>query len=87
MILRQFRMTLGGHCGAVQISLSLQAVLCSPLSVVFDVRVETTAPKQKELKRSKDEVLFMEPMLGSQAIYTAPIRYIGLRRAEQKAYK
>ena len=84
MILRQFQVTLGGHCGVVQISFFLQAVLNSPLSVVFDVRVETTAPEQKEHKRSKDEVLFMETILGSQAICTAPIRYTGLRRAEQR---
>ena len=84
MILRQFQMTLGGHSGSVQAPLLLQAVLCSPLSVVFDVRVGTTAPEQKEHKRSKDKVLFMETILGSQATCTAPIRYTGLQRAEQR---
>ena len=71
----------------IQASDLLQAVLSSPLSVVFVVRVETTAPEHKKHKRSKDEVLSIETMLGSQAIGTAPIRYTGLRRAEQRAYK
>lgn len=84
MIFRQFQATLGGHCGLVQTSLSLQAVFISPLSVVFDVSVETTAPEQKEHKRSKYEVLIMETILSSQAICTAPIQYTGLRRAEQR---
>ena len=87
MMFRQFQMTLGGHCGVIQVSDLLQAVLSSPLSVMFDVRVETTAPEQNEQKRSKDEVLCMETMLGSQAVYTCPIRHTGLRRPEQRVYK
>ena len=75
MILRQFQETLGGHCGLIQTSLFLQAILLSPVSVVFDIRFETTAPEQKEYKRSKYEVLIMETILGTQAICTAPIQY------------
>ena len=88
MISRQFNPILAGHSGAVQTSVFLHTVLIPGLlSVVFAVEVETTVPNKEEHKRSKDEVLFMETMLGSQAICTAPIRYTGLQGADQRAYK
>ena len=88
MISRQSNPTLAGHRGAVQTSVFLHTVLIPGLlSVVCAVEVETTVPNNEEHKRSKDEILFMETILGSQAICTAPIRYTGLRRADQRAYK
>lgn len=85
MISRQFNPILAGHCGAVQTSVFLHTVLIP--GVVFTVEVETTVPNKEEHKRSKDEVLFIETMLSSQSICTAPIRYTGLQGADQRAYK
>lgn len=64
----------------VQTAVSLQTVLNSltPLSVESGDKIEATARSGREYKRSKGEVLFIQTILGIQAMNTAPIQYMGL---------